>query len=98
MSVEADRRSLEQLIVEMLTHRDLESTMCPSDVARAASADEWRILMPAVRIAACRLAAEQIISITQGGRVIGPETTWRGPVRLGRGSRWSERALFEARV
>ena len=96
MSIEADRRTLEQLILEMLAGRDESSTMCPSEVARAASPEGWRMLMPAVRIAACRLAAEETIQITQGGRVITPESTWRGPVRLGRGARWAERNLVEA--
>jgi hypothetical protein len=98
MSLEADRRSLELLIVELLDQRGPDSTLCPSDVAKAASADEWRMLMPAVRMAACRLAAEQTIEITQGGQVINAESTWRGPVRLRRGSKWSQQELFEARA
>jgi hypothetical protein len=96
MSLEADRRSLELLIIELLENRGPDSSICPSEAARAASADEWRILMPAVRMAAVRLATELVIEITQGGVVITAESTWRGPVRLRRGSRWSERELVEA--
>jgi len=98
MSIEADRRSLEQLIVELLAHRAPAETMCPSEVAKAASPDEWRILMPAVRSAACRLAATRTIQITQGGRELSAESTWRGPVRLGRGAAWNEQhQLFDGR-
>lgn len=96
MSVEADRRFLEQLIVELLSHRAADASICPSDVAKAASPEEWRILMPAVRSAACRLAAAQAVEITQGGRVITAESTWRGPVRLRRGARWGQQELFAA--
>jgi hypothetical protein len=96
MSIEADRRSLELLILEILGEREPHVTICPSEVARAASADTWRVLMPAVRMAASRLAAEGTIVITQGGVPITPETTWRGPVRLGRGSAWERRELVVA--
>jgi hypothetical protein len=96
MSIEADRHSLELLIVELLSERAPDVTICPSEVARAASVDAWRILMPAVRMAAARLASEGTIVITQGGRPITPETTWRGPVRLGRGDAWDRRELLEA--
>ncbi len=98
MSLEADRRPLELLMVEMLSHRSAEATMCPSEVARAASPDGWRILMPAVRLAACRLAAEQCIEITQGGKAIGSDSSWRGPVRLGRGTLWGNRVHVLAGV
>jgi hypothetical protein len=96
MSIEADRHSLELLILELLGNREPEVTICPSEVARAASTDAWRILMPAVRMAASRLAAEGTIVITQGGRPITPETTWRGPVRLGRAEGWHRRELLGA--
>lgn len=90
MSIEADRRSLELLILELLGERDPHVTICPSEVARAASTDAWRVLMPAVRTAASRLGAQGTIVITQGGIPLSPETTWRGPVRLGRGVAWEQ--------
>ena len=88
MSIEADRRSLEQLVVELLTHRAPDESITPLEVAQAASPDGWRLLMPAVRSAACRLAGEQTIEILQDGRILTPESTWRGPVNLRRGPRW----------
>ena len=93
MSIEADRQTLERITLELLGERAPDATICPSEVARAASADAWRMLMPAVRMAASRLATEGTIVITQGGRPITAETTWRGPVRLGRGHAWAQRNL-----
>lgn len=89
MSIEADRKSLEQLVVQLLTHRAPDEGIAPMEVAQAASPEGWRLLMPAVRAAACRLAADQTIVILQDGRVLTPESTWRGPVQLRRGPRWS---------
>jgi hypothetical protein len=88
MSIEADRRWFETLILELLSHRLPDTTMCPLEVAKAASPDTWRMLMPAVRSASSRLAATQAIDILQGGRVLRPDSTWRGPIRLRRGAAW----------
>ena len=90
MSVEADRRSLEKLMLELMAHRAPEETLCPSEVAQAASPEGWRMLMPAVRSGALRLAALQTIEILRGDRVLTEESAWRGVVRLRRGPRWHD--------
>lgn len=57
------------------------TTCCPSEVARALSAD-WRPLMAPIRAEALRLQAEGQVRVTQGGReVTGPDV--KGPIRLG---------------
>jgi hypothetical protein len=92
MSVEADRRPLEHLVLSLLAHRAAGASMCPSEVARAAEPDAWRALMPAVRSAAAGLAASGVIEITQEGTVVPPHGLWRGPVRLRRGPGWEKAA------
>jgi hypothetical protein len=91
MTVEADRRELERLRLSLLSHRAANASICPSEVARAAEPDEWRVLMPAVRMAACRLAEFGLVEITQNGRPIDVQNGWRGPVRLRRGRLWESR-------
>ncbi len=72
---------LEQRILAMLGSRARSSTICPSDVARAMSSDEWRPLMEPVRRAARRLVDRGEIQITQKGAVVDPSTA-KGPIRI----------------
>jgi Protein of unknown function (DUF3253) len=74
---------LEQVILGLLRQRPAESSICPSDAARAARPDGWRALMPGVREAAGRLAARGDVDVTQRGRVVDIATA-RGPVRIRR--------------
>jgi len=71
-------------IRELLSMRSAESSICPSDVARAAAPDNWRPLMEPVREAARRMVADGEVQITQGGEVVDPESA-RGPIRI----RWA---------
>jgi hypothetical protein len=77
----AESPDLEQRILAMLESRSRASTICPSDVAREASPDEWRPLMEPVRQAARRLMDRGAVEITQHGEVIDPATA-RGPIRI----------------
>ena len=81
--VTAEDRALEDGIRSLLAERSAESTICPSDVARATGTDEWRPLMEPVRRAARRLVAAGEVQIVQGGRVVDPSTA-RGPIRIRR--------------
>lgn len=81
--VSAADRALEQRIRDLLATRAASATICPSDVARAVSADDWRPLMEPVRRAARRLVAAGEVDITQGGQVVDPSTA-KGPIRIRR--------------
>jgi hypothetical protein len=79
-----EEKELAAKIRELLSARSAESSICPSDVARAAAPDNWRPLMDPVREAARRMVADGEVQITQGGEVVDPESV-RGPIRI----RWA---------
>jgi hypothetical protein len=74
---------LEAAILDLLSARSRDATICPSEAARAVSPDGWRDLMEPARRAARRLAAAGKLVVTQQGRVVDPSTA-RGPIRLRR--------------
>lgn len=69
------------LIVQLLNARGHGKAICPSEVARAYAAEEWRQHLRAVREAALMLADEGKIVIKQKGQVVDGRTA-RGPIRL----------------
>jgi hypothetical protein len=75
------------MIVTLLRQRSPESSICPSDVARALADDEpaWRALMQPVRDEAAALARAGTVVITQGDRTLDPEDIDRGAIRIHRG-------------
>lgn len=79
-----EEKDLSAKIRELLSARSAESSICPSDVARAAAPDNWRPLMEPVREAARHMVADGEVQITQGGEVVDPESA-RGPIRI----RWA---------
>ncbi|ATI30794.1 hypothetical protein M2405_001756 [Rhodococcus erythropolis] len=79
-----EEKELAAKIRELLSARSAESSICPSDVARAAAPDNWRPLMDPVREAARRMVADGEVQITQGGEIVDPESV-RGPIRI----RWA---------
>ena len=72
---------LERRVLAMLADRAGTSSICPSDVARAAAPDDWRPLMEPVRRAARRLVQRGEVEITQKGAVVDPSTV-KGPIRI----------------
>lgn len=74
---------IEKKILELLNARSVQSTICPSDVARLLWPEEvrWREEMERVRQAARRLVARGEVVITQRGQVVDPSTA-RGPIRI----------------
>lgn len=75
-------RGLERAILELLSSRAPEGTICPSEAARAAATDDsWRGLMEPARRAARRLAHSGRVQILQKGKVVGPGN-FRGPIRI----------------
>lgn len=85
----ADDLALERRILRLLGTRPKESTICPSEAARAEFPDTWRDHMEQVRQAARRLVAAGQIEITRQGRVVDPSTA-KGPIRLRRARGFGE--------
>jgi len=73
-----------EAIVALLSKRAPTASICPSEVARALSANEWRALMDAVRAAGVRLAKRGVVAITQGDREVEISLV-TGPIRFRRG-------------
>jgi hypothetical protein len=76
-----------QEIVRQLSRRAAESSICPSEVARALESDEaaWRALMPQVREVAAALRDDGRLLITRGGVDVPNDALHRGAIRLARG-------------
>ena len=72
---------MEAAIFALLAERATGATICPSEVARALTAD-WRPLMGPVREVAFRLAREGRLEVRQKGQVVPPDPPPRGPIRL----------------
>lgn len=70
--------------IRTLTRKRVESSICPSDVARAVGGESWRSRMDDVRRVAAELAARDEIVVTQKGERVRIEEA-RGPVRIIRG-------------
>lgn len=73
--------TIEAEIRAQVAARGRGRTICPSEVARALSAD-WRPLMAAVRERAAELAERGEIRVTQRGQPVDARAA-RGPIRLG---------------
>lgn len=67
-------------LLQLVRDRGPAKTICPSEVARALRADDWRSLMPQVRKVGIQLAAAGTIEVTQKGQVVHPDTA-KGPIR-----------------
>jgi hypothetical protein len=73
---------LETAILALARHRGPDSSICPSDAARAIGGAEWRDLMPEARETARELARRGRVQITSRGHVLAPDTDWTGPIRI----------------
>jgi hypothetical protein len=77
--------ALEKTILELLSERGRDKTICPSEAAKIVGGDEtrrdWEGLMEPARAAARRLASAGKIVITQHNAVVDPSTA-KGPIRL----------------
>lgn len=74
--------AIEQTMLQLLAQRRPGSTICPSEVARAVSPDDWRMLLDDVREVAARLVSEQRAVVKQAGSPVDPQAA-RGPIRIG---------------
>lgn len=73
--------TIARTLLAQVAARGAGRSICPSEVARALSAD-WRALMPQVREVALDLARSRRVLITQGGQPCDPDEPLRGPIRL----------------
>ncbi len=69
-------------MLALVAKRGPEKTVCPTEVARALDAVDWRDQMDEVRAVAVELAAQGKIAVTQRGEVVDLLTA-KGPIRLG---------------
>ncbi|CAM3053089.1 DUF3253 domain-containing protein [Mycobacterium intermedium] len=76
------RQRLRSSIRALAAHRGPNSSICPSDAARAVGGDDWRDLMGEARDLARELARSGDVEITQRGDVLDPDGAWRGPIRI----------------
>lgn len=70
--------------IRALTRKRAESSICPSDVARAIGGESWRSRMADVRRVAGELAERDEVVVTQKGEQVQIDQA-RGPVRISRG-------------
>ena len=73
---------LRAAILALAHHRGPESSICPSDAARAVGAEQWRDLTDDSRSTALALARSGDVEITQRGEVVDPGEPPRGPIRI----------------
>jgi hypothetical protein len=75
----------EQAITSLLAQRGDAKSICPTEAARALAGnpadDTWRRKLPAIRLAAARLARAGRIDILRKGKPIAPEDI-HGVIRL----------------
>ena len=72
---------IRKTILLLTSQRGGGRTICPSEVARALRAENWRPLMPDVRRVAAQLIESNHLVAKQQGQVVQIETA-RGPIRL----------------
>ena len=83
MVSEAEKpNTAEQAILELVSIRGDGKTICPTEAARAVSAENWRKLLPEVRASAVRLAVAEKVSIYRKGKPVDPED-FKGVYRIG---------------
>jgi len=77
--------SAEQAILDLVTERGPDKSICPTDAARRLAGnpadDSWRRKLSPVRLAAQRLAKAGKIEILRKGKPVAPEDA-RGVIRL----------------
>ena len=77
MTIEA----ITDAMLRIAAERGPEKSLCPTDVARAVSTENWRPLLGAVRKVAADLARQGKIEILRKGKPINPDDM-RGVIRL----------------
>jgi hypothetical protein len=73
--------ALERALLDLLSKRDRDSSICPSEAAKIVGGPAWETLMEPARQAARRLVARGVVQITQRGKVVDPSRA-KGPIRV----------------
>jgi hypothetical protein len=73
---------LRAAILALAQHRGPNSSICPSDAARAFGGHDWRELKAQSRSIAFALARDGDVEITRRGAVVDPDEPSRGPIRI----------------
>lgn len=68
--------------LSLLARRAPDATICPSEVARAIAAADWRGAMPAVHAAIDGLVRDGLVQLSWKGERLAARS---GPYRIGRG-------------
>ncbi len=68
-------------IIAMAQSRAPDKTICPSEVARELYLANWRKHMETVRNSAIDLHKAGVVTITQKGEAVNPDTI-KGPIRI----------------
>ena len=76
------KASLDELIIELVSDRGADKTVCPSEVARAKRDENWQQLMGEIRVRAVKLADAGQIAIYRKGKPVDPHD-FKGVYRLG---------------
>lgn len=84
---EGTRERLAAAMRTLLRQRGQDSTICPSDAARAAGGEGWRALMDAAREVAAGLHEAGVVEVRQKGERVPDPAAARGPIRLAAGPR-----------
>jgi hypothetical protein len=74
---------LRAAILALARHRGPNSSICPSDAARAVGGDDWQELTAQSRSIAFALAHDGDVEITQRGAVIDPDSRHADPSASG---------------
>ncbi|WP_137124282.1 DUF3253 domain-containing protein [Roseomonas sp. HF4] len=74
--------AIRDAILALTAERGADRSICPSEVARALSPEDWRPLMARIRREATVLAREGRIDILRKGKPVDPATEIRGVIRL----------------
>jgi hypothetical protein len=84
-SIPEHRERMEATMLALLTARASGSTICPSDVARAAASPDWREQMDLARAIARDLHEADVVEIRQRGVRVEDLDAIAGAIRIARG-------------
>jgi len=74
--------AIREAILAAAASHGAEKSLCPSEVARALTPEDWRPLTARVRREAMALAREGRIEVLRKGRPVDPAAEIRGVIRL----------------